>query len=93
MAKSGSTSPSLATREDSVLVVIDVQERLMPVITNREKVEENIVRLLKFAEIIGLPVVLTEQEKLGDTLPAILEASPNLQPILKLDFDCFGCQE
>jgi nicotinamidase-related amidase len=93
MANSGSTSPNLATREDSVLVVIDVQERLIPVIANKETIAENVVRLLKFAEIIGLPVVLTEQEKLGDTLPAILEASPDLQSIRKLDFDCFGCQD
>ena len=93
MANSGSTSPNLVTREDSVLVVIDVQERLMPVIANKEMVEENVIRLLKFAEIIGLPVVLTEQEKLGDTLPSVLEAKPDLQPIRKQDFDCFGCQD
>ena len=84
---------NLITREDGVLVVIDVQEKLMPVIANRERVLENVVRLLRFAEIIGLPVILTEQQKLGDTLPEVLEARPNLQAIRKLDFDCFGCQE
>ncbi len=47
----------------------------------------------RFAEIIGLPVILTEQEKLGDTLSEVLEARPNLQAIRKLDFDCFGCEE
>ena len=93
MPNSGSSSPNLATREDSVLVVIDVQERLMPVIANREMIQENVVRLLKCAEIFGLPVVLTEQEKLGDTLPEVMEARPDLQPIRKLDFDCFGCQD
>jgi nicotinamidase-related amidase len=93
MPNSGSSSPNLATREDSVLVIIDVQERLMPVIANREKVEGNVVRLLKFAEIIGLPAILTEQEKLGDTVPEVLEAGSDLQPIRKLDFDCFGCQD
>ena len=84
---------NLITREDGVLVVIDVQEKLMPVIASRDRVLENVVRLLRFAEIIGLPVILTEQQKLGDTLPEVLEARPNLQAIRKLDFDCFGCQE
>jgi nicotinamidase-related amidase len=88
-----STTPNLIGRDDSVLVVIDVQERLMPVIADREKVTENVVRLLKSAEILGLPVILTEQEKLGSTLPELREARPGLQPIRKLEFDCFGCQE
>jgi len=83
---------NLITREDSVLVVIDVQEKLMPVIANRDRVLENVVRLLRFAEIIGLPVIFTEQEKLGDTLSEVLEARPNLEAIRKLDFDCFGCE-
>jgi nicotinamidase-related amidase len=94
MGMSGTSAPHghLINREDSILVVIDVQERLMPVIANRDGVIDNVVRLLKFSQIIGLPVILTEQEKLGDTLPQIPEARPDLQPIRKLDFDCFGCQ-
>jgi nicotinamidase-related amidase len=55
----------MLVEEDSVLVVIDVQEILMPVIADKSKVIENIVRLLKFARIVNLPVVLTEQK--GDS--------------------------
>ena len=93
MSRPDVPAANLITREDSVLVVIDVQEKLMPIIANTDRVLENVVRLLRFAEIIGLPVILTEQQKLGDTLPEVLEARPNLQAIRKLDFDCFGCQE
>jgi nicotinamidase-related amidase len=88
-----SSTPHLIGRQDSVLVVIDVQEKLMPFITGRDKVADNVVRLLKFSDILGLPVILTEQKKLGDTLPELLEARSGLQPIRKLDFDCFGCEE
>jgi nicotinamidase-related amidase len=84
---------NLISRDGSVLVVIDVQERLMPVIANKDVVRDNVVRLLKFAQIVGLPIILTEQQKLGDTLSEVLQARPDLQPIRKLDFDCFGCQE
>lgn len=92
MRRPDAPAANLITREDSVLVVIDVQERLMPVIANRDHVLDNVVRLLKFSKIIGLPVILTEQEKLGDTLPEVLEARPKLEAIRKLDFDCFGCE-
>jgi nicotinamidase-related amidase len=85
-----SDSPSLLRREDCVLVVIDAQEKLMPVIHDKETVTENILRLVKFAEIIGLPIVLTEQQKLGPTLPEIKDALSDYQPVEKISFDCFG---
>jgi len=84
---------NLIAREDSILIVIDVQDRLMPVIANREKVIDNIIRLLKFAQIIGLPVVLTEQQKLGPTVPEIKNEIPHLQPISKIVFNCFFCDD
>jgi isochorismate hydrolase len=84
-------SPSpLLTRENSLLVIIDMQERLLPVIAEKEKIIESVVKLVKFSHIIGLPVVLTEQQKLGDTVPQIRELLKNIQPISKLEFDCFG---
>jgi len=92
MSRNNTSHGNLISSEDSILVVIDVQERLMPVISSKDGVIDNVVRLLKFSQIVGLPVILTEQEKLGDTLPQILEAGPDIQPIRKLDFDCFGCQ-
>ena len=55
----------LIRREDSILVIIDVQEKLMPAIPNRQQVIDNVIRLIRFARIIGLPVILTEQDKLG----------------------------
>ncbi|KMY66800.1 hypothetical protein AAU61_12390 [Desulfocarbo indianensis] len=85
-----SDSPVLLRREECVLVVIDAQEKLMPVIHDKESVAANILRLVKFAGIIGLPVVVTEQQKLGPTLPDIKEALPGCQPVEKITFDCFG---
>lgn len=93
MTSSRSSTRNLIRRDDSILIVIDVQEKLMPVIAEKEKVTDNVVRLLKFAQIIGLPIILTEQEKLGNTLPEVWEAAQDLSPIRKLDFNCFGCQE
>jgi nicotinamidase-related amidase len=93
MSKVKLESDSLITREDSVLVVIDVQEKMMPPIAEGPRVLDNVVRLLKFSQILQLPVILTEQNKLGDTLPEVLAARPGLKPIRKWEFGCFRCQE
>lgn len=74
---------------DSILLVIDIQERLMPVISGREAVEKNAVKLAKFAKIVGLPVIYTEQEKLGATVPELKAELTGLQPITKKEFGCF----
>jgi nicotinamidase-related amidase len=89
MATDDSSARDLILREDSILVVIDVQEKLTPAVANHENLTENLVRLLEFAEIIGLPVLLTEQEKLGATLPEVKGLIPNVSPIRKITFDCF----
>ncbi len=83
----------LISRGDSVLLVIDVQEKLMPVMFEKERVVENVVRLVKFANIIGLPVVVTEQEKLGATLPEVREELGCVRPIHKVCFNCFLCTD
>jgi nicotinamidase-related amidase len=82
----------LLSREDCILVVIDMQEKLMPAISNKEKVIENVVRLVKFANVVGLPVVVTEQEKLGATLSEVAKELPDFRPISKVCFNCFLCQ-
>ncbi|MFC1919771.1 isochorismatase family protein [Chloroflexota bacterium] len=82
----------LISRYDSVLVVIDVQEKLLPVVHDRERVVGNIVRLLQFARIIGLPVIYTEQENLGSTVDKVRKVIQVREPISKLAFDAFYCE-
>lgn len=83
----------LIKREDSVLVVIDVQERLIPGISNHNKMIDNIVKLIRFAEIIGMPVVMTEQEKLGATVKEIKMELTDLVPITKIEFSLWKCSK
>jgi nicotinamidase-related amidase len=80
-------------KSDSLLIVIDVQERLMPVIANNKRVVDNVGTLLKFSQIIGLPVILTEQEKLGATVPEVKQEISVCSPIGKITFDAFLCDE
>ena len=77
---------------EAVLVVIEMQEKLFPAMTEKEKLLENVLRLVKFARIIGLPVVVTEMEKLGNTLPEIMGELEGVQPGVRSQFNCFGSQ-
>jgi len=63
-------------RSTALLLIIDVQEKLMPVIANHEQVEANIVRLIRGAQILGVPILITEQyvKGLGHTVAPLREA-------------------
>lgn len=87
--------PNLANAEDSLLLVIDPQEKLVRMIHNREEVVGSIARLLKFASIFSLPVLLTEHypQGLGYTVEEVKSALPEYRPVLKRIFSCFGVPE
>lgn len=84
---------SLIKREDCALVIIDVQEKLLPAVLNKEKIVENVLRLVKFANIMRLPIVVTEQEKLGNTIPEVKKELEFAHQINKIHFNCFFCSD
>lgn len=79
----------LIKREDCLIVFIDFQERLMPAIHNKEQVMENALRLARFSKIVNIPVVITEQEKLGQTMFELKNELKEAIPITKIHFNCF----
>jgi len=89
--KKANNKHGLITRENSLLLIIDAQEKLMPVISDRDKIMGNMIRLAKFSNITGLPVILTEQEKLGHTVTELKEELGNRTFISKIHFNCFFC--
>lgn len=82
----------LIREEESVLVVIEMQEKLFPAMAEKEKLLENVLRLVRFARILNLPVVVTEMEKLGNTLPQLMSELKGVQPVVRSEFNCFGSQ-
>lgn len=81
---------SLLNKENTGLVIVDVQEKLAGVMGQKERVVDRVLKLLDLARVFQLPVILTEQNPkfLGPTLPVIQEALPAYAPIDKLHFDC-----
>ena len=75
-------------RTDTALLVIDVQEKLVPKIQGREALVRNIQFLVDGAGVLGVPVLATEQypKGLGPTLPELAAKLPPRPE--KLSFSC-----
>lgn len=71
-------SPELLSATASELVVIDVQERLLPAMRDGERLVANIRRLLDGAAVLGVSTTATEQNpaKLGPTISLLAELLP-----------------
>jgi nicotinamidase-related amidase len=74
-------------RNTSTLLVIDFQSRLMPAIAEGDAVVANARRLIDAAELLGVPVLFTEQnaEGLGPTIPELRSETARL--FHKMTFD------
>jgi nicotinamidase-related amidase len=84
-------SPELMSPQDTVLVVVDVQEKLMPLIGGSRRITWNLRRLLDGAEATGVRVLATEQypQGLGPTLPELAGRLGDIPS--KTAFSCAGC--
>ena len=82
---------ALLRPERAAVVLIDLQEKLLPAIEGRDRLLKNSLLLLRVAGILGMPVVLTTQYRkgLGDVVAEIREALPGVEPIDKVTFGCF----
>ena len=76
--------------EDAVLLIIDVQTKLMAAMEDRDRVYRNTGILLTAARALQIPVVVTEQypKGLGPTVPEVAELlPPDVRVLEKTAFD------
>lgn len=78
--------------EHCALLVIDIQQKLLPPIFQKEQLVRNSQLLIRLAGILNMPVIMTTQysKGLGETVPEIASLLPETQGIDKLLFSCFG---
>lgn len=78
--------------EQCALVVVDIQEKLLPPIFQKEQLVRNAQLLIRLAEILNIPAVVTTQysKGLGNTVQEVASLLPQAHPIDKLSFSCFG---
>jgi nicotinamidase-related amidase len=74
------------------LVVIDIQEKLLPPIFQKEQLIRNTQLLIRAAGILQMPSLMTTQyaKGLGQTVPEIAALLPEGEAIDKQLFSCFG---
>lgn len=79
---------SRLTRSNAVLWICDVQTRLLPEMWEAQRVERNVALLARFARLVEIPVIVTEQnpEKLGHTADSIREALGPCPAVSKMSF-------
>ncbi len=84
-------SPFL-TLENTALIIIDVQEKLWRVMCEKEKLLDNLQRMIRGAQVLNIPIITTEQypQGLGPTVPEISNLLSGSKPIAKLSFSCCG---
>jgi len=72
------------------LIIIDVQEKLFPVIYEKKRLLNNILILIKGFQLFQLPIIVTEQvpEKLGSTIGPIRSLLDEINVINKSSFSC-----
>jgi nicotinamidase-related amidase len=78
--------------EHCALLVIDIQEKLLPPIFHKEQLLKNSQLLIRLAGALSVPVLMSTQytKRLGPTVPEISSLLPETQPFDKRMFSCFG---
>jgi len=80
-------------RENTIGLVIDMQERLLPAMEENEVLLQNCLTLIQGLQELGLPILATQQytKGLGETVEPIRSVIKDFKAIEKKDFSC--CDE
>lgn len=80
--------------ENCALIVIDIQEKLLPPIFESKRLLKNCQLLIRTANLLHVPTIATTQyaKALGSTIPEIASLLPDVQPFDKQIFSCFGSE-
>jgi nicotinamidase-related amidase len=78
--------------EHCALVVIDIQQKLLPPIFQKEQLVRNAQLLIRAASILKIPALVSTQyaKGLGETVPEIAALLAGTEAIDKTLFSCFG---
>jgi len=85
----------LLQADQCALVVVDMQEKLLPPIFNKDQLIKNSQLLIRLARVLNIPLVVTTQyaQGLGAVVPEVASLIGDARFIDKLDFSCFGSND
>ena len=78
--------------DNTVLLIVDIQSKLAHLMHEKEILYENVSKTIRGAQILDIPILLTEQypEGLGPTIPEVAGLFADPEPISKISFSCCG---
>ena len=77
-------------REKTALIVVDIQGNLAQAMSEKELLFENAEKIIRGVQVFNIPVLVTEQVKLGSTIPVLTQFLGGVKPIVKESFSCCG---
>ncbi len=88
--REGTLIRGMLNLEQTFVVRGEVQERLARVMHERDRLVQQLQRLVRGAKVLGLPVVWAEQNpaRLGPTVPELRELLAGQTPVTKMTFNC-----
>ncbi|HZW91807.1 MAG TPA: hydrolase [Candidatus Eremiobacteraceae bacterium] len=80
--------------ERCALLVVDIQEKLLPPIFHKEQLVRNSKLLIRAADALKIPAIVSTQyaRGLGKTVPEVASLLPETEAIDKDQFSCFGSE-
>jgi nicotinamidase-related amidase len=86
---------AMLSRTDTLLVIVDIQEKLVRAMGDREELLLRAGQLVQGARALNIPILCTEQNPkgLGATVPEIATHMPGVQPIAKFSFGCCASED
>ena len=80
----------ILNRDQSHLIIVDVQERLVPALQGGDEAVENCALLMRAASNLGVPILISEQYRkgLGPTVSALEDLAESAVRRQKMHFSC-----
>ena len=82
----------MLTINNTIMLVVDIQTRLMPSIHNHEALEQKAAACISGCKLLDIPIIVLQQytKGLGETVPALQAALGDFEPVEKITFS--ACQ-
>ena len=89
-----SKSELILSPENTVLIVVDIQEKLYAAIDGRREMASQAVKVIKLAKVYNIPIIATEQypKGLGLTIPKVKDALGDVKCHEKLHYSAFDVE-
>ena len=80
----------MLSKENTLLLVIDIQEKIFQKMNEQVETEANILRLIEGSKVLDIPIVWTEQypKGLGRTIKSVRNALQGHEVLKKITFSC-----